>query len=80
MVVANSLLWANWAVAGGTLALAVVTGVLAFMTWRSVETGTEEVRLERKRTTEPQWPRVFPAPPLTWSEGAPPYNVRACCR
>jgi hypothetical protein len=74
MVVGNSLFWANWSVAIGTIAVAVATLLLALVTRRSVRTATDELRLERERLTASQWPRVFPNPPLTWSEGAPPYN------
>jgi hypothetical protein len=74
MLVGNSLFWANWSVAIGTIAVAVATLALAWVTRRSVRTATDELRLERQRLTAAQWPRVFPNPPLTWSEGAPPYN------
>jgi hypothetical protein len=74
MVVGNSLFWANWSVAIGTIAVAVATLALAWVTRRSVRTATDELRLERERLTASQWPRVFPNPPLTWSEGAVPYN------
>jgi hypothetical protein len=74
-VLADSLLVANWAVAGGTIAVAVGTLVLAFFTFRSVQGATAELRLERDRLVAAQTPRVFPTPPIEWSEGAPPYNM-----
>jgi len=74
MVVGNSLFWADWSVAIGTIAVAVATLALAWVTRRSVKTATDELRLERDRLTASQWPRVFPTPEIAWSEGASPYN------
>jgi hypothetical protein len=75
-MLADSVVWANWFVAGGTLTLAAVTFLLVTSTNRSVKTATEELRLERERLTASQTPRVFPAPPVEWIGGFAPYNTR----
>jgi hypothetical protein len=51
-----------------------VTYRLVRVTKRSVETATKELRLERQRVTAAQTPRVFPAPPIEWTEGTEPYT------
>jgi hypothetical protein len=75
MLLADSVVWAEWSVAVGTIMLALFTAWLAWTTRRSVQAATAELRLERKRLDASQTPRVFPALPLEWALGGAPYNV-----
>src|SRR4051794_36075094 len=64
---------ADWLVAGGTLALAAATYRLVRSTDRSVKTAAAQLGIERNRIEAGQTPRVFPAPPVAWIDGSPPY-------
>lgn len=75
MVLADSVVWADWFVAGGTIMLALFTAWLAWTTRSSVQAATAELRLERQRLDASQTPRVFPALPLGWAVGDVPYNA-----
>jgi hypothetical protein len=74
-VIADSLVWANWLVALGTLALAVATGVLAFFTFRATRDSANELKLERRRLEEAQRPIVFPFAPSDWAAGTGHYQL-----
>jgi hypothetical protein len=67
--------WDKWT-AIGTIAAAAATLFLALVTlWLVVQTRAE-LTIERHRIEAAQRPRVFPAPPTAWTDGADEYAGR----
>ncbi len=66
----------DWAIGAPTIALAVLTGLLALATFFMARQSRAQVALEKERIEAAQQPNVFPAGSIDWSDGAGPYAGR----
>jgi hypothetical protein len=66
----------DWAIGAPTIALAVLTGLLALATFVMARQSRAQVALEKERIEAAQQPHVFPAGSIDWSDGTGSYAGR----